>query len=230
MKRVAGPSEPVVAPESIFARRHETRPPQVGQMPRRLRLRHAQHIDQIAHAQLPAPQQMQNPQPRPVGKRPEHHIHSGWVVFGCHMRTSEYSMTCICSSSGRCQRRTWQENAAIQPKWFVPRGSRCRSPGLSAGGKSDKRIAPTARHSRTSRHLHHAVHRGLNDQIIFFIFNHSAVARRRIELVLIFHQQHTWPCMSNIPRSLGLRLPTGSDCSWALSAYRTPWATTPVSP
>ena len=38
------------------------------------RLRHIQHPHNVAHAKLPAPQQIQNAQPRPIRKRPEHPI------------------------------------------------------------------------------------------------------------------------------------------------------------
>ena len=69
--RIVRIGEPVVHPEPFLPIEHETRPPQVGQVSRRARLRNPERLVDVAHAHLAAGEQRQNPEPRPVGHRLE---------------------------------------------------------------------------------------------------------------------------------------------------------------
>lgn len=59
----------VVHPLPVAANRNDPRPPQVGKMARDLRLRAADHLDEIADAEFLVTHQVQNPESRPVPKR-----------------------------------------------------------------------------------------------------------------------------------------------------------------
>ena len=56
MKRIPRRREPVVHPQPFPPRLDEPGPPQIRQMPRRLRLRHGEHAHDLAHAQFALPE------------------------------------------------------------------------------------------------------------------------------------------------------------------------------
>lgn len=58
----------VVVPGALLPGLHQTRPLQVGQVPRDRRLRQLQDLEEVADAQIAVPQQVHNPQPRRVGE------------------------------------------------------------------------------------------------------------------------------------------------------------------
>ena len=64
----------VVIPLAILPRGHESRATQVCQVTRRRGLRDMQNVHEIAHAQFTAEQQVQNAQPRAIGKCAKHQI------------------------------------------------------------------------------------------------------------------------------------------------------------
>ena len=64
----------VVVPLAGLARRYEARLAEIGEMPRRRWLRNVQHRYEIADAQFPFEQQVQDAQPRAIGKCLEHEM------------------------------------------------------------------------------------------------------------------------------------------------------------
>ena len=82
--------EGVVHPQPLLARSHQTRAAQIGQVPRHLRLRNAQHDNKITDARLTATQQVQQAKPGAVGERPEHPVYSIWL-FHLHSHKRIYA-------------------------------------------------------------------------------------------------------------------------------------------
>ena len=76
MKRIPGRSQRIVAPEALLADEHQPGLAEIRQMPRRLGLRDGQNFHHVANAKLAANQHVQDAQPGPVGKCPEHQINS----------------------------------------------------------------------------------------------------------------------------------------------------------
>jgi hypothetical protein len=74
MERISRLCQRVVAPRAIPAGSDQTRSAQVRKMPRSCRLRDAERTDEVTDAQLSILQQVQNPQPGPVGERSEQSI------------------------------------------------------------------------------------------------------------------------------------------------------------
>jgi hypothetical protein len=64
----------VVIPLAVLPRGHESRAAQVRQVTRRRGLWNVQDVHEIAHAQFPVEQQVQNAQPRTIGKCAKHQI------------------------------------------------------------------------------------------------------------------------------------------------------------
>ena len=79
----------VIAPQPLLAAHDQPGFAQVGQMPRRFRLRNAQHLDDVADAQFAAAEHVHDPQPGPIGQGPEHHVDAVGSL-GFHIRLSEY--------------------------------------------------------------------------------------------------------------------------------------------
>jgi hypothetical protein len=67
----------VVVPKPVLPRLNQPRPPQIRQVPRSGRLRHVEDADDIAYAQLAREEQIQYPQPRPIGERAENAVDIG---------------------------------------------------------------------------------------------------------------------------------------------------------
>ena len=75
MERPVRFAHPVVDPLAITPRLDQPRPAEVGQVPRDLGLRQVQDPHEVTDANLAvAAEQIHNPQPGPVGERPEHEI------------------------------------------------------------------------------------------------------------------------------------------------------------
>lgn len=91
MRLPARGRQTVVAPEPFFSRHNQPHPAKIRQVPRSGGLRHAQHSHQVANAQLPTAEQIQNPQPRLVGERAKDRL--GWGGCGScfHIRLCKYS-------------------------------------------------------------------------------------------------------------------------------------------
>ena len=71
METTVGGRKAIVMPEAILAGQHKPGLAEVGQMAGRAGLSHVEQTDQIANAQLPFAQQIQDPQPGSVGKCPK---------------------------------------------------------------------------------------------------------------------------------------------------------------
>lgn len=63
--------QPIVDPLPFPTRRHNSRPAQIRQVPRDLRLWRPDHLNEVADAQLLVRHQVDQAQARPVGKRAE---------------------------------------------------------------------------------------------------------------------------------------------------------------
>lgn len=74
MKRVSRLGQGVIAPRALPSDLHEAGTPEVAEMPGCRWLGHSQDAHEIAHAQLAAPQQVQNPQTCPIRERAEEAI------------------------------------------------------------------------------------------------------------------------------------------------------------
>lgn len=64
----------VIVPQAVSAGRHESGLTQVREMPRRGRLRDFQDFDQVPDAHLSIQEQVEDAQPRRVGKRTKHEV------------------------------------------------------------------------------------------------------------------------------------------------------------
>jgi hypothetical protein len=76
-------------PQAVFAGDDQTGPSQIGQVPRRLGLRDAQGIDEMADAKFAAAEQLQYPQPGTIRNGSEHCV-GGCGGFGRHIRLANY--------------------------------------------------------------------------------------------------------------------------------------------
>ena len=85
--------ELIVHPEALFARPHEARPAQIGEMPRRARLGNAQALVDVADADFPAGEQPQNAEARRVAQRLEDRIHrrETGILGRRHIRLDKYN-------------------------------------------------------------------------------------------------------------------------------------------
>jgi len=63
-----------MAPQTGLADQDQIGLPQVGQVPGNSRLRGAKDFHDVSDAEFPALQDVENPQPRSVGERPEHQV------------------------------------------------------------------------------------------------------------------------------------------------------------
>src|SRR6185295_2482140 len=82
--------EHVVAPQALPPGDHESGFPQIREMTRGLGLRHSQDVHDVANAQFPAAEHVQDPQPGPVRERSEHQV-DAIRRLGLHIRFHEYS-------------------------------------------------------------------------------------------------------------------------------------------
>ena len=89
VKRRLGRRQSIVAPMACFSHQNQPRSAQISEVAGCLGLWHAEHVDDVAHAELAVAQHMQNAQPRPVGECPKHHINAIGRL-GCHIRLSKY--------------------------------------------------------------------------------------------------------------------------------------------
>jgi hypothetical protein len=80
----------VVHPQALFPGNHQPRLAQIGEVPGGGGLRDVQDVNQIADAQFPALEQIENPQPSSVGECPENRLGLGLSSFGLHIRLHEY--------------------------------------------------------------------------------------------------------------------------------------------
>ncbi len=81
----------VKMPLSFGTNQNQTRLSQVGQVSRDGRLWQVEDSDQIADAELPLAQQIEDPQPRPVGQRPKGPTDIELFERSAHIRLREYS-------------------------------------------------------------------------------------------------------------------------------------------
>jgi len=72
MKRVPRSGERVEAPEPLLTHFHEPRSPEVSKVARGLRLRDPENVHDVADAELPTEEEVEDPDPRAIGTRPEH--------------------------------------------------------------------------------------------------------------------------------------------------------------
>jgi hypothetical protein len=64
-------SQRIVAPRLFPPNAHESCAPEVGQVPRSSRLRHAKNGNEVAHTEFTVLQQVEDPKPCAIGKRAE---------------------------------------------------------------------------------------------------------------------------------------------------------------
>lgn len=72
-----------MAPEAGFADRDQVGFAQIGQVPRDAGLRGKKHFHDVPHAQFPTLQDVENSQPCPVGKCPEHQVDAARYLSLC---------------------------------------------------------------------------------------------------------------------------------------------------
>ena len=81
MERPRGGRQRVEAPEALLPAPDEPRAAEVGEVARRLGLGQAVDPDQVAHAELPALEEAQDPEPRGIREGAEEPVGNGVYIF-----------------------------------------------------------------------------------------------------------------------------------------------------